>query len=43
MIASKTKITLPDGTKNSLGDARFRYLISAGMFIALTIIEMEAR
>ena len=43
LIASKTKITLPDGTKNSLGDARFRYLISAGMFIALTIIEMEAR
>lgn len=36
LIATKTKIAMPDGTKNLLGDAKFRYLISAGMFVAMT-------
>ncbi len=41
LIATKTKIFLPDGTKDTVGDARFRYLISAGMFVALTIIDVK--
>ena len=41
LIATKTKVELPDGTKSILGDARFRYLISAGMFVALTSAEAE--
>ncbi len=43
LIATKTKITMPDGAKDNLGDTRLRYLTSAGMFIALTMIEMEAK
>jgi DNA-binding MltR family transcriptional regulator len=41
LIATKTKVAMPDGTRSSLGDARFRYLISAGMFVALTMVEAE--
>ena len=37
LIASKTKIKMPDGTTDSVGDARFCYLIFAGMFVALTM------
>lgn len=36
LIASKTKITMKDGTTDALGDARLCYLISAGMFVVLT-------
>lgn len=36
LIASRTKITTPAGTQEALGGARFRYLISAGMFVVLT-------
>ena len=36
LIAARTKITTPDGTQETLGNARFHYLISTGMFVALT-------
>jgi DNA-binding MltR family transcriptional regulator len=39
LIASRTKAIMPDGTKETLGalgDARLHYLISTGMFVALT-------
>lgn len=41
LIATRTKVAMPDETKGTLGDARFRYLISAGMFVALTTMEAE--
>lgn len=41
LIATKTKISLPDGTKDIVGDARFCYLISAGMFVVLIIIDVK--
>ena len=37
LIAFRTKITTPDGTEETIGNARFCYLISAGMFVTLTI------
>ena len=37
LISSKTKIPMPDGSTSNVGDGRFCYLISAGMFIALTM------
>ena len=37
LIASRTKITTPDGTTDTIDDARLCYLISAGMFIALNM------
>jgi DNA-binding MltR family transcriptional regulator len=39
LIATKTKIIMPDGTTGAIGEARFRYLISAGMFVALTMMD----
>lgn len=36
LIASRIKITMPDGTQQTVGNARLHYLISAGMFVALT-------
>ncbi|MFT3736914.1 MAG: MltR family transcriptional regulator [Rhodocyclaceae bacterium] len=35
LIASKTKMRGPDGSLINVGDAKDRYLISAGMFVAL--------
>jgi hypothetical protein len=36
LIATKTMATLADGTKVAIGNPRLSYLISAGMFVALT-------
>ena len=41
LIATRIKATMPDGTKRILGDARFRYLTSAGMFVVLTTPEAQ--
>jgi len=37
IIASKIQVAMPDGAAETVGDARLRYLISAGMFVALTM------
>lgn len=37
LVASRTKLTLSDGTTDDIGDERFCYLVSAGMFLALTM------
>ncbi len=37
LTSSRTKITTPDGAKDTIGDARLCYLISTGMFIALNM------
>lgn len=36
LIASTTTATSPDGTTNAIDNARLCYLISAGMFVALS-------
>lgn len=37
LVASQTKLTLPDGTTDVIADERFCYLVSAGMFLAQTM------
>jgi hypothetical protein len=37
LIATKTKVTMPDGTREAIGNAKLCYLISAGMFVSLTM------
>lgn len=41
LIATRTKVAMPDGNRSTIGDARFRYLISAGMFVAFTTMETK--
>lgn len=38
LVASRRKIKMPDGSIQNVGDARFHFLISAGIFIAITPI-----
>lgn len=39
LVASRKKIKMPDGSLQTVGDARFHFLISAGIFIAMTPLE----